>query len=160
MSWMAKNIGKKHTVYKPVNRNKFLNPEGYAVCRSGWETEVCKWLDHNPNVIHWGSELFAIEYVHPYKRDGKGLPRKAKYFPDYYVEIREKDLSITKIIIEVKPAKECKPSRKSGKKSKDTLIHEEATFSINTAKWKAASLYCEKMGWKFKILTEKDLFGK
>ena len=30
----------------------------------------------------------------------------------------------------------------------------------NQAKWEAASAFCEQKGWKFKILTEKEIFGK
>jgi len=33
------------------------------------------------------------------------------------------------------------------------------TYAKNTAKWKAAEEYCRKKGWKFKILSEKDIFG-
>jgi len=31
------------------------------------------------------------------------------------------------------------------------------TWGVNQAKWKAAKEYCEKKGWEFRILTEKEL---
>jgi len=39
-------------------------------------------------------------------------------------------------------------------------IHEVATYVINKAKWKAAEEYCAMRGWKFQILTEKEIYGK
>jgi hypothetical protein len=31
------------------------------------------------------------------------------------------------------------------------------TWGVNEAKWKAAAVYCNDRGWKFDILTEKEL---
>jgi len=31
------------------------------------------------------------------------------------------------------------------------------TWQINNAKWTSAQRFCEKYGWKFKIVTEKEL---
>ena len=52
--------------------------------------------------------------------------------------------------------------KKSGGKWKKTkkYITEVVTYGVNQAKWKAAEEFCEKRGWKFKVLTEKDLFKK
>jgi hypothetical protein len=50
-------------------------------------------------------------------------------------------------------------TRKNGRKetiSKRTQLQQ----IINRAKWAAAAQYCAKRGWFFRIMTEKDLFGK
>jgi hypothetical protein len=44
-----------------------------------------------------------------------------------------------------------------GRKQKKTFITEATTYVINQAKWEAAKKYADKRGWKFTILTEKDL---
>jgi hypothetical protein len=31
------------------------------------------------------------------------------------------------------------------------------TWGVNEAKWKAADAYCKDRGWKFVVVTEKDL---
>ena len=33
------------------------------------------------------------------------------------------------------------------------------TYETNLAKWKYAREYCKQRGWKFLILTEKDIFS-
>jgi hypothetical protein len=36
-------------------------------------------------------------------------------------------------------------------------INEVMTWGVNEAKWKAAAVFCNDRGWKFDILTEKEL---
>jgi hypothetical protein len=31
---------------------------------------------------------------------------------------------------------------------------------VNQAKWQAAEEYCKDKGWKFVIMTEKEIYGK
>jgi hypothetical protein len=40
------------------------------------------------------------------------------------------------------------------------FLNEANTYLVNQAKWEAAENVCEKKGWKFKILTEKEIYGK
>ena len=46
----------------------------------------------------------------------------------------------------------------SRRKKRETLIHEQVTFEVNKAKWDAAKGWADKNGYKFIILTEKELF--
>ena len=46
-----------------------------------------------------------------------------------------------------------------GRKKQSTLLHEQATYAINQAKWKAAKLWADDHGYKFLILTERELFS-
>jgi hypothetical protein len=55
-------------------------------------------------------------------------------------------------MIEVKPKKQTLLKENASKK-------ERITWAVNSAKWKAAQVYCEKYNMIFKILTEKELFA-
>jgi hypothetical protein len=62
-----------------------------------------------------------------------------------------------KFIVEIKPIKDIRPTKK-GKKSKKTIAINERTIATNQAKFKAAKAYAERLGMEFVVLTEKDLF--
>lgn len=110
-------------------------------------------FDTNPNIITWASEEVCIPYVSPV--DSK----VHKYFPDFLVELKNKRGMIETLLIEVKPSKQTvEPKKpKSGRLTRSYLT-EVKSYAVNTAKWEAAKKACEKMGWKFKILTEKEIF--
>jgi hypothetical protein len=48
------------------------------------------------------------------------------------------------------------PTTKKVSKSK---VYEIRNWMINSAKWSAAEDYCENRGWRFRILTEDNIFG-
>jgi hypothetical protein len=85
------------------------------------------------------------------------MPKKRKYYPDFIAKIKSGDGSIAIWLVEVKPYKATIPPRKNSRKAKKTALYEERTYQVNTAKWRAAQAYCDRKGWKFKILTEKQL---
>jgi hypothetical protein len=43
------------------------------------------------------------------------------------------------------------------RKKTQKFIKEAMTYAVNQAKWKYANEYCIDKGWKFKVITEKDL---
>lgn len=147
----------RHTIYEPVNKEKYKGKK-FPVCRSSWERDFCKWADMNKSVLSWGSECLEIKYQHPYYRTPQGLPQLRRYYPDFYLVVKDKRGEIQKWVVEVKPYKETHPPRKTGKKSRNTILNESKTWKINNAKWKAAEIYCKKIGAKFKIITEKQLY--
>lgn len=157
MSYMTSKIGAKDKLYHPINKNKYMGKEGYAVCRSSWEIKVCQWLDGNKAVLQWKSEPFGIWYFDPTQKDPKGLPKRRRYYPDFIAKIQNRNGKIDIWLIEVKPHKETVPPRKNTRKKKKTLIYEDKTWQVNLAKWKAAQNYCDRKGWRFKILTEKEI---
>jgi len=108
-----------------------------------------RWCDTNEKVLKWASEEIAIKYYNPVKK------RRARYFPDFYVEYIDKNNNRRKMLVEVKPSKETQPP-KYKKKTKNTLIA-EALYTQNVAKWEAAKEFCLDQGWEFKIMTENDL---
>ena len=58
-----------------------------------------RWCDRNQNIIEWGSEEFFIPYRAP---DGK----VRRYYPDFYIKVREQTGELKKYIIEIKPDKQ------------------------------------------------------
>jgi hypothetical protein len=143
------------------NKGEFIpkRPDKYIgrypiIVRSSWERSFCQWLDANNNIKKWNSEGINIRYFDKFQQ------KYRRYYPDFYIEILGKDDKILKYLIEIKPYKETKPPIKSKRKSNKTIMTEEKTYAINQAKFEAAKKYCKKMGYIWKILTEKELFGK
>ena len=108
------------------------------------------YCDRNENILEWGSEEIVIPYRSPL--DG----RIHRYFPDFYIKVRESNGSVKKYIIEVKPKKQC-VEPKVQKKRTPTYIREVVPHAKNQAKWKAVKDYCEDRLLQFKILTEDNL---
>jgi hypothetical protein len=136
-------------IYTPKNPKKYMGKT--AIYRSGLECKFFMFCDNNPNVLKWGSENVIVPYVS--KIDGKWH----KYYVDNYVEILE-GTTVAKYLIEIKPHKQTlKPEAKQGKR-KSSLLYEQTQWIINhEGKWPAARKFCESKGWKFLILTEKEL---
>jgi hypothetical protein len=66
-----------------------------------------------------------------------------------------KDGKVMTYIIEVKPLAQTKmPTQK---KKTRRMIQEMATFAVNQEKWRAADIFCQEHGWKFLLVTEKEL---
>lgn len=138
------------TKYNPKNPSKYVGNVKNIVCRSLWERRVCKFLDTNKNITKWSSEEIHIPYFS--KIDKKWH----RYYPDFLIEKTSNDKKEI-LLIEVKPEKQTHKPKK-GNKSKKTYLNECAQYEVNQAKWKAAKSYATKRGWKFNILTEKDIF--
>lgn len=151
--WIQNNFDpKRHTKFWPINKEKYIGKHLPVICRSTWEKDFCNYLDRNQSILAWASESIGIPYIF------KG--KKKHYYPDFFIKIRNSQNEIEKYIIEIKPSKECRPPQKKGKKKHQTLINEKEVWEKNQAKWKAAEQYCKKRGYHFKILTEKNIYGK
>lgn len=120
---------------------------------SSWELHTHKFLDNNPNVLEWNSEEIIIPYIKPTDRSR----RLHRYYPDYWVKYRNQNGVIVEEIWEVKPEKEVNPPTRIGKSRKQQLI-ESVTYAINTAKWRAAQTFCKQRGYKFRLMTESQIF--
>ena len=140
---------KPHMWY-PRNPNKYMgNPNNICV-RSSWETKVCVWLDTSINILEWSSEEIVIPYISPV--DGK----YHRYFPDFFVRVKQQDGTVKSMILEVKPhSQTIEPKIK--KRITKAYINEVATYGVNQAKWRAAIEYCLDRGWEFRTLDEYDL---
>jgi len=145
-------------MYKTTYKGKYRinNPRKYkglindVIYRSSWELKFMKWCDNNPSVLEWGSETMIIPYRSPIDN------KLHRYFVDFYIKVKDKDGQTTKYLIEIKPERFTQPPPIPQRKTKN-FIEEVFQYGTNQAKWKAANSYCEDRGWKFIILTEKDL---
>ena len=109
------------------------------------------YCDNSTSIIEWGSEEIIIPYLSP--KDG----RMHRYFPDFYIKVKQADNSIKKYIIEVKPKKQCSPPPEKPTRKTRRWYGEVKTWGINEAKWKSAIDFCNAQGMEFKIVTEKEL---
>jgi Straboviridae/Kyanoviridae head completion nuclease len=150
---MIKRKSKDVETFIPRNGSKYRGRYPIVI-RSSWERMTCQWLDCNPDVMSWSSEGHIVYYYDPVQM------KKRRYYPDFYAEILNKDRVPIKYIIEVKPYRETMPPRKTNRQSKKTKLYQEATWLTNQAKFNAAKQYCKKMGYRFQLLTERELFGK
>ena len=136
--------------YNPVNPKKYKGNSHNIIYRSLWERKFMVYCDTNDKVLEWGSEEIIIPYISPW--DGK----KHRYFPDFYIKVKQSSGNIKKFIIEVKPKKQTRPPKPVERKTK-RWINEVRTFGVNEAKWKHATKWCKDNDMEFKILTEEEL---
>ena len=136
--------------FSPKNTNKYLGDPTSVWYRSLWERRVMVRLDDDPNVIEWSNEEIIIPYLSPI--DG----RWHRYFPDFFVRVKNRHGVQEAMILEVRPLKQAVPPQVK-KRITRQYIQEVATYGINEAKWKAATEYCKDRNWSFKVITEKDL---
>ena len=137
--------------YNPQHPKKYKGDHHNIIYRSLWERKFMVYCDTSDNIIEWGSEEIIIPYLSPW--DG----RMHRYFPDFYIKVRQHDGSIKKFIIEVKPKKQCSPPEKTPKRKTKRWAKEVKTWGVNSAKWKYATSWCENNGMEFKILNEDHL---
>ena len=137
--------------YTPRNPKKYRGNHNNIVYRSLWELKFMKYCDRSASILEWGSEEIIIPYISPWDN------RVHRYFPAFYIKVRQADGKVKKMIIEVKPKKQCKPPPTTPKRKTQRWLNEVKTWGVNEAKWKAAVPWCEDKGMEFKILTEDDL---
>lgn len=139
--------------YRPKHPNKYNGDPTNIIYRSSWELKLMVYLDEHNDIVQWSSEEFCVPYRSPI--DG----RMHRYFPDFWIKRRTGGC----VLIEVKPHKQTRPPDIKNKNKTKTgrisrrYLNEVKTWGINEAKWKAANEYCKDRGWKFKIMTEKEL---
>lgn len=136
--------------YKPTNWKKYKGDPTNIIYRSLWERKFMYYCDNNPNIIEWNSEEIAIPYKSPIDN------RWHRYFPDFYIKVKNSDGTIQSYLVEVKPKAQVngpKPQKSMSKK----YLYEVTTYAKNQAKWEAARNFCEDRAWIFKIITEDEL---
>jgi hypothetical protein len=133
--------------YIPKNPEKYIGTYP-IICRSGWELRFCQYLDITYSIREWASEGIRIKYFDPVRS------KYRTYYPDFFVKLSNR----RKLVVEIKPLKDCRLPKKVGGKSAKTMAIREATYYTNKAKFKAAEDYCKKLGYEFVVLTENDLF--
>ena len=136
--------------YYPSFPRKYKGDPTNIIYRSLWERKFMVYCDKNQNILEWASEEIAIPYRSPIDN------RVHRYFPDFYMKVKETNGKIKNYVIEVKPAKQTKPPAKPKRQTKG-YIREAYEYAKNQAKWKMAKEYCADRQWEFKVVTEKEL---
>ena len=137
--------------FKPKNYKKYKGDPTKIYYRSLWERRFMVYCDNNPNIIEWGSEEIIIPYRSPVDK------KVHRYFPDFYIKYVDRSKTTRRMVIEVKPARQCKEPKTNPTKKTKTWMNEVYTWGVNQAKWKAAQDFCDDRLWEFKIFTEKEL---
>ena len=136
--------------YQPSFPKKYKGDPTNIVYRSLWERTFMKYCDTNENILEWFSEEIAVPYRSPIDN------KIHRYFPDFYIKVKESNGSIKKYIIEIKPKKQTIEPQVQKRRTKG-YIYEVYEYAKNQAKWKAAEEWCADRGYEFKVLTEDDL---
>ncbi len=136
--------------YKPKCIYKYKGDPTRIIYRSLWELRFMKYCDSNINVLEWGSEEIALPYRSPIDN------KVHRYFPDFYIKVRESDGKTKKYIIEIKPMKQTLRPKVQKRKTKG-YVYEVYEYAKNQAKWEAARSFCKDRSMEFKVLTENEL---
>ena len=136
--------------YQPSYPQKYKGDPTNIIYRSLWERKFMVYCDNNQNILEWGSEEIVVPYRSPLDN------RYHRYFPDFYIKVKESSGKIKKMIIEIKPQKQCVEPKVQKRKTK-AYIYEVVEYAKNQAKWKAAEEWCLDRGYEFKVLTENEL---
>jgi len=114
--------------------------------RSSWEWSFMNFCDTNKSVLKWASEAVQIPYRDPLTN------RQTVYVPDFFIQYVDKQGRILTELIEIKPSSQQILERVGKNK------YNQAQFIKNQAKWKAANLWCNQQGIKFRVINENDIF--
>ena len=136
--------------YQPSYPKKYRGDHTNIIYRSLWERKFMVYCDKNKNILEWGSEEVVVPYRSPIDN------RYHRYFPDFYIKVKESTGKITKMIVEIKPLKQCVEPKVQKKKTRG-YIYEVMEYAKNQAKWNAAKEWCLDRGYEFKVLTENEL---
>jgi hypothetical protein len=142
---MASSIKQWYTV---INTEKYVGKK-QPYCRSTWELVFCRKCDTNPSIIQWAHEPLQI----PYKNPLHGGDKYTVYVPDFLMVYIDKSGNKHAELIEIKPAKEAIIERAKSNRDKISL-------AVNAAKWEAAGRFCAKVGMRFRVITEDDIFNR
>jgi hypothetical protein len=112
-----------------------------------------QYCDLTDSVLLWSSEEVIVPYVSP-------LDEKVhRYFVDFWMKILNTEGKEECLLIEIKPKKRTIKPELANKKMTRGRLNEMREWIINCTKWEAAEKFCETRGWKFKVLTEQEIFG-
>ena len=116
--------------YYPSFPRKYKGDPTNIIYRSLWERKFMVYCDKNQNILEWASEEIAIPYRSPIDN------RVHRYFPDFYMKVKETNGKIKNYVIEVKPAKQTKPPKKPKRQTKGYIreAYEYAKIKQN-GKW-------------------------
>jgi|TARA_B100000900_G_scaffold249886_1_gene212791 hypothetical protein len=136
--------------YRPSNPKKYKGNPSNIVYRSLWERKFMVYCDNHTKILEWGSEEIMLPYRSPIDN------KIHRYYPDFYIKVKESNGKIKRYIIEIKPKKQTIEPKVKKRKTKG-YIYEVYEYAKNQAKWEAAKEFCKDRMWEFKVLTEDEL---
>lgn len=138
--------------FKPKNRDKYIGNPDTIIFRSSYEKILFIILDMDDNVARWNSEGIKIKYFYPVDK------KFHTYYPDVYVEKKNAEGKIVKILGEVKAIKFItapkKPTHTATLKQKKAYLKEMAGFVKNMCKKGAAEKWCKERNFIYHFYTD------
>lgn len=131
-------------IYEVKNPQKYVGLKKPRY-RSGWEMAFMRFCDENSHIIQWASESINIPYRNPF------TGKQTIYVPDFLIVYQDRDGRTLGEVVEIKPKKQSLIESRASQRDR-------AVVALNHAKWAAAGAYCKRMGLRFRVLTEQDLF--
>ena len=98
--------------YYPSYPRKYKGDPTNIIYRSLWERKFMVYCDKNESILEWASEEIAIPYRSPIDN------RVHRYFPDFYMKVKERGGKVKRYVIEVKPSKQTKQPVKPKRQTK------------------------------------------
>ena len=126
--------------YRPSNPKKYKGDSSNIIYRSLWERKFMVYCDNQTKILEWGSEEIVLPYRSPIDN------KVHRYFPDFYIKVKESNGKIKRYIIEIKPKKQTVEPKMKKKKTKG-YIYEVYEYAKNQAKWKAAEEFSKYTMW-------------
>lgn len=132
--------------YRPANPQKFEGDLNNIIFRSSWELRCLQFFDNNPSITKVMSEEIKIPYFNPVKR------KPANYYPDFYIELTDKNGNKRKELLEIKPHAQIQEQTKEN-------TYAKLMRAVNYAKWEAAAKWCTERQIVFRLVDEHMIFG-
>lgn len=136
----------------PRNPSKYIGNPHNIIFRSAWERTFMEHCDREENVLQWGSEELIVPYY--FTADSKWH----RYYPDFVLNVKTKTGQQQTWMVEIKPSSQVQHPGTKRYSNPRRQLREAVEYAKNQAKWAAATAYCANKGWKFMILTEKELY--
>ena len=152
----------KQGTYRIQNPQKYIGGKTEIKYKSGLEERVMYFLDNNLNILRWNYEGISIIYLKPIFENWQiHHVEERKYYLDFYAEIKQKDGTIQRYLLEIKSKSATIPPLKPKKmtpKAQRRYINDCMVYAINKNKWNAAKVFCENKGWKFKMVLDDQIW--
>lgn len=142
--------------YIPKNIDKYTGDITDIIYRSKWEYKFCLFCDNEKTIKKWESEPNRHNVQYHVIENNNYVSKR--YIPDFWIQIEKLNGDLEEYLIEIKPYKETIQPDEPIKKSIKSLQNYEyrlKTYLKNLNKWDSAEKYCQRIGIKFFLLTEK-----
>ena len=131
--------------YNPMNPKKYKGDSSQVIYRSLWERKLMVYCDQNDKVLEWGSEEVIIPYLSPWDN------KVHRYFPDFYIKVKQANGKTKRFIIEVKPKYQCKSPVENPRRKTKKWFNDVKNWTINQANGNQQMNFVLTMVWNLKF---------